>query len=260
MIKNLVIFICIICIIVLSRSVYLNDRKLLIIKDYLNREGASCAMEMFDLVRLSEGNTIKLYQLMKDVDMVLRHHKITYWAEGGTLLGALRHKGIIPYDDDLDIQVDIKDLERLKLAIKDLEQLGYRIGGQEDWYQILAYDPCSKDENHMDIFLMEVGKTNTKYVNDFAENAWGNGAPSKQAEIYPVKEADFGNVKILIPNDPMPYLERYLGKDVMKRGCIDGPHSNHIVKRRRCFDLQEKMLQPATPLGPLEDRRHILGY
>jgi phosphorylcholine metabolism protein LicD len=39
---------------------------------------------------------------MKDVHEVLVISNIEYWVIAGTLLGAVRHKGLIPWDDDLD--------------------------------------------------------------------------------------------------------------------------------------------------------------
>ena len=42
-----------------------------------------------------------LYQL----DQVCRKYGITYYASGGTILGAERHKGFIPWDDDIDLMM-----------------------------------------------------------------------------------------------------------------------------------------------------------
>lgn len=41
--------------------------------------------------------------VIKDVDVFCRENNITYYLMGGSALGAMRHKGFIPWDDDLDI-------------------------------------------------------------------------------------------------------------------------------------------------------------
>src|SRR5437868_1379322 len=56
-----------------------------------------------------------LYQLMKDVHELFMVNKLEYWIQGGTLLGAIRHKGIIPWDDDIDINIKLED-EKLFLS------------------------------------------------------------------------------------------------------------------------------------------------
>ncbi len=45
----------------------------------------------------------KILQIMKYIDTLCREHGITYYIMGGTALGAVRHGGFIPWDDDLDI-------------------------------------------------------------------------------------------------------------------------------------------------------------
>lgn len=56
-------------------------------------------------------------EILKDIDRVCRAHGITYWLDSGTVLGAMRHGGFIPWDDDIDVGMPRGDYERfLKVA------------------------------------------------------------------------------------------------------------------------------------------------
>lgn len=50
--------------------------------------------------------------MLKDIDRVCREYNICYMAAGGTALGSVRHKGFIPWDDDVDILMPREDLNR----------------------------------------------------------------------------------------------------------------------------------------------------
>jgi len=60
---------------------------------------------------------LRLLDILVDFDRVCRKNNIPYWIEAGTLLGAVRHGGFIPWDDDIDIEVLKKDFKRLKKAL-----------------------------------------------------------------------------------------------------------------------------------------------
>ncbi len=51
--------------------------------------------------------------LLNVLDKIFKKHNLTYWLDFGTLLGAYRHHGFIPWDDDMDISMPREDYDKL---------------------------------------------------------------------------------------------------------------------------------------------------
>ena len=64
---------------------------------------------------------LELLAMLKDIDQVCSKYQIAYFLDSGTLLGAIRHQGFIPWDDDLDIGMLRSDYDRFSaIAQKEL--------------------------------------------------------------------------------------------------------------------------------------------
>jgi lipopolysaccharide cholinephosphotransferase len=64
---------------------------------------------------------LKMIEILDEIVTIFNRHNIKYWLDGGTFLGAFRHQGFIPWDDDLDIDISSKDFQKaIMLLSKEL--------------------------------------------------------------------------------------------------------------------------------------------
>lgn len=82
---------------------------------------------------LEDIKAVQLDILRVIVDVCTRYD-LKYFAVGGTLLGAVRHRGFIPWDDDIDIALPRQDYEKLQEICRQQLPSGYRfINYQDEW-------------------------------------------------------------------------------------------------------------------------------
>jgi len=82
-----------------------------------------------------------ILEIMKEFDRVCRKNDINYYMVAGTLLGSVRHKGFIPWDDDSDTVILRKDFKKLqevcKTQLNPKFQLDVCCEGKDDFLPIM---------------------------------------------------------------------------------------------------------------------------
>ena len=81
------------------------------------------------------------FKMLCEVDRICRKHKIHYYLLAGTLLGAIRHKDFIPWDDDVDIVMPRKDYMRFLKVCRDELAPEYKLvdpAQYDDFFDFIA--------------------------------------------------------------------------------------------------------------------------
>lgn len=167
-------------------------------------------------ITLSERKEIQL-KMLQEMDSFCRSHNIRYSLAYGTLIGALRHKGYIPWDDDVDIIMPLPDLLKFKNEFVS-ENIQYcdvdTCPGYEYPFPRLAYKPTYKKTGlvkkygvNIDLYFTVGLSDNDDEVNSFF----------KEAEVLLNKRLSLTNKCSLIyrflPIKSIPVLKNVLRKE-----------------------------------------------
>lgn len=107
-----------------------------------------------------------LLDILIVIDKICKENDINYWLDGGTLLGAIRHNGFIPWDDDIDIVMPRKDYIKFKKIAKNelpsgliLEMFSEKSSLNYSWmkvrhkYSFIKESGIERSQSHNGIFI-----------------------------------------------------------------------------------------------------------
>ena len=123
------------------------------VENYVEKNQINLYYGKIDRIRREE------VKLLQEVDRICKKYNIKYFLAGGTLLGAIRHKGFIPWDDDLDIGMLPEDYYKfLSIAPKELDS------------RYFFQDYTTEDTSHYVHDKIRIKNTffSTKYSNRYA--------------------------------------------------------------------------------------------
>lgn len=99
-------------------------------------------------------------EILEDIDKVCQMYDIQYFADMGTLLGAVRHGGFIPWDDDVDICMKRKDYDKfISVAEKELPECYYLLNCHNEYNGEIYWDFMTRVVNQHQISFEEAHLT-----------------------------------------------------------------------------------------------------
>lgn len=208
----------------------------------------------------------QLYHLLQIAhDAFVKLH-MNYFLIGGTSIGALRHGGLISWDDDADIGIFEKDEKKLhsssfKKIIKS-HQLGFVQDDQLGIYKIFFKNGQTIKGGFpwkypfLDIFVYKKKSYNSssgkkhKYVlsNDDARALWPKDS-YKHSDLFPLQPYTFGPMQLFGPKNAKKLLEKIYGKDVWTHFYEEYDHKTEKARKKIKKRMTPIDYLPVLPSG-----------
>lgn len=174
--------------------------------------------------------------IMDEIDRICKAYNIKYYLVGGTLLGAIRHHGFIPWDDDLDIAMPRDDMEKfLSIAKSELSSQFYI-----EW--------ISTNEKYWQ-FFPKVCLKNTIFEERYVKKAKPTGI---FVDIFPLDYSpaycSYTEKKRSIIKKLIGYLQRRVAGGFTIKYFYD-PLLRHLLSPKYVFKVMDKITKSVAKHG-----------
>lgn len=202
-----------------------------------------------------------IYQMLYDIHQILSLYNLKYWSIGGTFLGVVRNKGLIPWDDDGDIGIMEKDIPNLKKLRNVFKKCGYSL--VKDFFGFKIFYTNRKhiqDFNYsfpfVDVFVYKkIGKY-IKPAYKQVRETWPKDY-FLHSELARLKLMRFGNYSLYCPSRYERYLSTLYGDDWNKVAYRQYDHAKEMEVQSVKVSITQEMRNPAKPYDKVRNRRCI---
>lgn len=198
---------------------------------------------MREITELKELQRIEL-EILKEIDKICRCHHIRYYLAGGTLLGAVRHQGFIPWDDDIDIAMPREDYEQF------IKIMSYK---KHPTYKLLDIE-CTKGYPYT---FAKVVDTRTRLVEEIGKDIQDMGI---FIDIFPIDGMGMQKEKAMQRLMKIIRLRSRIWEAALKKDEIKNKESNlknqvvkavanrliKIIGIKRCYHYMMKYVKQET--------------
>jgi len=189
----------------------------------------------------------RMLEILIEFDKIAKRHGLRYWLDHGTLLGAVRHGGFIPWDDDLDISMPREDYEKFKTLRNELP----------GW----IFFQTKETDKKVPVHYIKLRDKNSLYVDKWEKDRKIKYHQGIFIDVFPVNciKKKYAGIYKTLMNSAKLFSNRFVRLDFFARGFIKILNAFHGPKGNFCVSGGEYMhyvihvpKEVVFPLGKIE--------
>ncbi len=175
-----------------------------------------------------------ILEMLIEFDGICKKHNLQYWLDSGTLLGAVRYQGFIPWDDDIDLSMPVEDYHKFKaIAINELPDSVFFQTKETD--KNFKFDYIKLRSNKAKIVEFHEKDENVKYHQGVF------------VDIFPMLAIDHSNTNKVFYDETLASIRSFSAISLHTPNGKDDPQQRQLLTKALCNKHQDWQ-KPATKI------------